>query len=60
MKLKNKMLQQNNDELQSSLDTGNKQLNKTLVKKYRELKDEKQPDTTVKDAVVCTYRIIAQ
>ena len=54
------MLQQKNDELQSSLDTGNKQLNKTLVKKYRELKDEKQPDTTVKDDMVCTHIIIAQ
>ena len=61
-KLKNTRLQQDNNDLQSGLDTEKKQLleYKALAKKYQELKDEKQPDTTVKDDLVCTYRIIVQ
>ena len=62
MKLKNTSLQQDNDDLQSRLDTEKKKPLefKALVKKYQGLKDEKQPDTTVKDDLVCTYRIIVQ
>ena len=49
------MLQQENAELQSELDTANKLLNRDtrlLVKKYQELKDKKH-DATVKFDLVC-------
>ena len=62
MKLKNTSLQQDNDDLHSRLDIEKSKVlrYKALVKKYQKLKDEKQPDTTVKDDLVCTYRIIVQ
>ena len=44
------MLQQENDELRSQLDTANKLLSRDtrlLVKKYQELKDKKHDSTTV-------------
>ena len=51
MKLKNNVLQEEIAELQSRLDTRNKQLNTIL---------DKKPDTTVKKDSVCTYGIIVQ
>ena len=54
MKLRNNMLQQENDELRSQLDTANKLLNtRLLVKKFQELKDKKHDSTTVKFDWVC-------
>ena len=55
MKLKNNILQEDIAKLQYGLDTGNKQLNTALLKKDWELKDKRQPDTTVKEDLVCTY-----
>ena len=49
MKLKNNILQEEIAELQSRLDTRNKQLNTIL---------DKKPDTTVTEDSVCTYGII--
>ena len=56
MKLRNNMLQQENDELRSQLDTANKLLSRDtrlLVKKYQELKDKKHDSTTVEFDWVC-------
>ena len=47
------MLQEETSELQSRLVIANKQVNKTLVKKYQELKDKEQHDTPTKDDLVC-------
>ena len=57
MKLKNKMLQEENAELQSRLNTANKQVNRKLILKYRELKDKIQHDTAVKVGLVCMYNM---
>ena len=51
VKLENKMLQEKTSELQSRLDTANKQVNT----KYKELKDKEQHNTPAKDDLVCTY-----
>ena len=53
MKLKIKMLQEENAELQSRLNTANKLVDRKLILKYRELKDKIQHDTTVKVGLVC-------
>lgn len=47
------MLEDETSELQSRLDITNKQVNKTLVKKYQELKNKEQHDTPTKDDLVC-------
>ena len=47
------MLQEENDDLQSKLNTVNKQVNRRLMIKYRELKDKIQDDTAVKVDLLC-------
>ena len=50
------MLQEKASELQSMLDTANKQVNT----KYQELKDKEQHDTPAKDDLVCICAITTQ
>ena len=50
------MFQEGASELQSRLDTANKQVNK----KYQELKDKEQHDTPTKDDLVCICAITTQ
>ena len=58
--MKNKILQQQTSELQTRLDTANRQVNRTLVKEDQEPENRKQHDVPFNEDLVCTYTITVE